>query len=142
MKLAACAFVMTVPTLMLTQWLLSLLVEYNHSTIEILRDQNNLLTVLLTWTAAVILAPLAEEIFFRGFCSHGYNELDMTSTGFQRIHRSWEDFPESHRIRIPPQPKCKASTHSPLTIPILDGCRLFSLRPLSQPCIWVKAWPR
>lgn len=66
-KLAACAFVMTVPGLLLLQWLFSFLVDYQHGTIEILKDQNNLLTVLVTWTAAVVLAPLAEEIFFRGF---------------------------------------------------------------------------
>ena len=67
LKLATCAFVMTVPGLLLLQWLFSFLVDYQHGTIEILKDQNNLLTVLLTWTAAVVLAPLAEEIFFRGF---------------------------------------------------------------------------
>ncbi|MDG2186472.1 MAG: CPBP family glutamic-type intramembrane protease [Mariniblastus sp.] len=67
LKLATCAFVMTVPSLLLLQWLFSFLVDYRHGTIEILKDQNNLLTVLVTWTAAVVLAPLAEEIFFRGF---------------------------------------------------------------------------
>ncbi len=67
LKLATCAFVMTVPGLLLLQWLFSFLVDYRHGTIEILKDQNNLLTVLVTWTAAVVLAPLAEEIFFRGF---------------------------------------------------------------------------
>ncbi len=65
-RLAASAFVMIMPALLILQWLGSLLVEYQHGTIELLKDGNNLPATLLTWTTAVLLAPLAEEIFFRG----------------------------------------------------------------------------
>ncbi|MCH2182836.1 MAG: CPBP family glutamic-type intramembrane protease [Mariniblastus sp.] len=65
-RLAASAFVLIMPTLLLLQWLSSLLVQYQHGTIELLKDGNNLLATLLTWAVAVLLAPLAEEIFFRG----------------------------------------------------------------------------
>ena len=78
LKVATCTFIMILPTLLLLQFLLSLLVEYRHGTIELLRDQKSLLAITVTWIAAVIIAPLTEEIFFRGFLQSWLQRLRFT----------------------------------------------------------------
>lgn len=85
LRLAISTFVMIMPALLILQWLGSLLVDYQHGTIELLKDGNNLAATLLTWTTAVLLAPLAEEIFFRGILQSWLqrmtNDQGAVSTG-------------------------------------------------------------
>ncbi len=65
-KLAGIVFAMVVPALLALQWLLALLVPYEHSTIDQLREDFSLSTFIVTWFAAVVVAPIGEELFFRG----------------------------------------------------------------------------
>ncbi len=59
-------FVMVLPAILLLQWALTMLVEYEHGTLEMLMKDRSLLTIASTWFAAVLVAPVCEEIFFRG----------------------------------------------------------------------------
>ena len=65
-RLGLAVFAMTLPPLLLLQWGLSALVEYHHQTLELLRDQATGQTLIVTWLSAGLIAPLTEEIFFRG----------------------------------------------------------------------------
>jgi membrane protease YdiL (CAAX protease family) len=60
------AFLMVVPGVLLIQWALAQWVSYEHSTLEKLSKDNSFLTIASTWFAAVLVAPVLEEIFFRG----------------------------------------------------------------------------
>ena len=75
MRLAGTAFIMTIPSLLFLSWLLSMLVAYEHQTFDVLRDQMTLVSVVVTWTTAVVLAPLTEEVFFRGFLQNWLQRL-------------------------------------------------------------------
>ncbi len=65
-KTGVIAFLMIVPAILVVQWLLTFLVPYEHSTLEALAANPTTVTVLVSWLAAVIIAPIAEEFFFRG----------------------------------------------------------------------------
>ena len=60
------AFAMVLPLLLGIQMLCGLLVEYKHDTLELLRENFTMKTGLATWFTAVVVAPIAEEVFFRG----------------------------------------------------------------------------
>lgn len=60
------AFAMVIPSLLFLQWLLVLVFAYEHPTMDLLAENANGLTLLATWFSAVIVAPICEEVFFRG----------------------------------------------------------------------------
>jgi membrane protease YdiL (CAAX protease family) len=64
--LAGFAFAMVVPSILALQWLLTLFLDYRHSTLEMLANNADALTVIASWFGAVLVAPVCEEIFFRG----------------------------------------------------------------------------
>ena len=64
--LGLAVFSMTLPPLLLLQWGLSALVDYHHQTLELLRDQATEETLIIAWLSAGLIAPITEEIFFRG----------------------------------------------------------------------------
>ena len=66
-KLALAAFLIVTPILLVAQLLLSMLVEYKHPALEAMVADANVFTVLAVWIAAVISAPIAEEVIFRGW---------------------------------------------------------------------------
>lgn len=66
LKLAAVSFLAAVPAILAIQWLLSMLVTYEHSTLENLAANANGWTISVTILTAVIIAPICEEVFFRG----------------------------------------------------------------------------
>ncbi len=85
-RLGGIAFVMVVPAILVLQWLLTWLVKYNHSTLDVLSDSRSLLTIGCTWLAAVIVAPLCEEIFFRGVLQAWLQRLaDLRSVSLDQL---------------------------------------------------------
>lgn len=91
------AFIMVIPAILLLQWVLTFLVKYEHGTLEMLMKDSSLLTIASTWFAAVLVAPICEEIFFRGVLQswlqrlghRGNASLDNTIAG------GWGDAPPS-----------------------------------------------
>ena len=83
------AFIMVIPAILLLQWSLTFLVKYEHGTLEMLMKDSSLLTIASTWFAAVLVAPVCEEIFFRGILQswlqrlghRGNATLDKTIAG-------------------------------------------------------------
>ena len=59
-------FIMIVPIVLLIQWLLIFLVEYQHETLDSVKKNPSFLSLGSAWLVAVIGAPIYEEIFFRG----------------------------------------------------------------------------
>ena len=64
--LGLAAFAMVIPIVLLIQWLLTLLLEYEHPSLEMLTRDASWLTFVLVWFVAGFVAPVCEEIFFRG----------------------------------------------------------------------------
>ena len=64
--LGLAAFAMVIPIVLLIQWLLTLLLEYEHPSLEMLTRDASWLTFVLVWFVAGFVAPICEEIFFRG----------------------------------------------------------------------------
>jgi membrane protease YdiL (CAAX protease family) len=60
------AFMLVVPSILMVQWLLTQIVDYQHSTLEMLTKNADALTISAAWLGAVLVAPICEEIFFRG----------------------------------------------------------------------------
>ncbi len=60
------AFCMVVPLVLAIQRLLTELQPYDHDTISQLKDNFSLATVIVTWFGAVLVAPVCEELLFRG----------------------------------------------------------------------------
>jgi len=80
------AFVMVVPAILFFQWLLVLVFAYEHPTMELLSRNANGLTLVATWFSAVFVAPICEEIFFRGILQSWLQRLggglsDLVLTG-------------------------------------------------------------
>ncbi len=66
LKIGGIAFLMVLPIVLGIQWLLSHLVEYDHETIRLFQENFSLRTALIGWFTAVLVAPMCEEVFFRG----------------------------------------------------------------------------
>ena len=64
--LSVFAFAMVIPPILVLQWLLTLFLDYRHQTLEMLAKNADALTVIASWFGAVLVAPVCEEIFFRG----------------------------------------------------------------------------
>ena len=64
--LGVLAFTMVIPIVLLIQWLLTLLVDYEHQSLKMLSKDAAPLTFVLVWFVAGIVAPICEEVFFRG----------------------------------------------------------------------------
>lgn len=60
------AFLLTVPPLLVLQFLLSKIIPYEHATLSALEHHPTFSMLLSVWLAAVLVAPICEEIFFRG----------------------------------------------------------------------------
>ncbi|MFT5300452.1 MAG: membrane protease YdiL (CAAX protease family) [Mariniblastus sp.] len=66
LKLGLVSFVMVIPGILILQWMLVQLFKYEHPTMEMLAENATPLTLVAAWFSAVIVAPICEEIFFRG----------------------------------------------------------------------------
>lgn len=66
LKIGVFGFLMIAPIIMTLQALLTQLVEYDHETLSMLSNESSLFAIAATWFSAVLVAPITEEIFFRG----------------------------------------------------------------------------
>ncbi len=64
--LGVVAFVMVIPVILLVQWALTWLVDYEHASLEMLNKDAGVFTFAVVWFSAGLVAPVCEEIFFRG----------------------------------------------------------------------------
>jgi len=64
--LGVAAFAMVIPIVLLIQWLLTLLLDYEHPSLEMLTKDASWLTFVLVWFVAGFVAPICEEVLFRG----------------------------------------------------------------------------
>lgn len=60
------AFVMVIPLILLVQWVLTLLVPYEHASLNMLTKDASLMTFVSVWFTAGLVAPITEEVVFRG----------------------------------------------------------------------------
>lgn len=73
--LGILGFGLVVPPILILQLGLSKLVPYQHATFDVLNSDSRLISFLLTWMAAVLIAPICEEIFFRGVLQNWLQRL-------------------------------------------------------------------
>jgi membrane protease YdiL (CAAX protease family) len=64
--LGLVAGVMVIPLLLLFQSVVTRYMPYKHNTLEMLADKPTFWVIAATWLSAVIVAPICEEIIFRG----------------------------------------------------------------------------
>ena len=64
--LGSVAFVMVIPIVLMIQYLLTLIFEYEHPSLEMLTKESAGFTFMVVWFAAGFVAPISEEVFFRG----------------------------------------------------------------------------
>ena len=64
--LGCLVFLCFVPITLLVQAALTQVWEYEHPTLDLISPDSSLLTILSAWWMAVLVAPISEEIFFRG----------------------------------------------------------------------------
>ena len=87
--LGLLALVMVLPGILVLQWSLTFLVKYEHGTLQMLMEDSSGLTIAGAWFGAVLVAPICEEIFFRGVLQswlqrlgyRGNAPLEMTIAG-------------------------------------------------------------
>ena len=63
-------FTMLFPITLLIQFLLSLLVKYDHPVLSVLTENPSFVPIFGCWAAAVLQAPFVEEFLFRGVFQH------------------------------------------------------------------------
>ena len=66
LKLGAVVFFTFVPITFVLQSILTQFWEYKHQTLELISPESSLVTMMSAWLMAVIIAPISEEILFRG----------------------------------------------------------------------------
>jgi membrane protease YdiL (CAAX protease family) len=94
LRIGAVAFLMIVPAVLLLQRLLALIAEYQHPTIENMQQDFSLSTIASSWFAAVLVAPVCEEIFFRGTLQawmHRTQEKKRGDHSMRDIFGGWGD---------------------------------------------------
>ena len=60
------AGVMAIPLILFFQWTITQFLDYQHDTLEMLADKPTLWVIGASWLSAVVVAPICEEIIFRG----------------------------------------------------------------------------
>ncbi len=66
LRLGMLVFFCFVPVTLLVQAALTQIWEYEHPTLDLISPDSSMLTMLSAWWMAVLVAPVAEEFFFRG----------------------------------------------------------------------------
>ncbi len=79
------AFAMWMPVVWLVQLVLVLFIEYEHPTLQKLQESPSLPVLGAVWFSAVLVAPIVEELLFRG----------LLQGWFQRIRRESLSDPDS-----------------------------------------------
>lgn len=95
LKLAVAAFLIVAPIVLVAQLLLSMLVEYKHPAMEAMVADANYFTIIAVWLSAVVAAPIAEEVVFRGWIQNWLQRLSFKSEKFApSIVGGWYDQPD------------------------------------------------
>ena len=91
--LGLIAFVMVVPWVLLLQSVLTQFIPYEHLTQDTLMRDAGVLSILATWFTAVLVAPICEEVFFRGVFQGFLQRLTpiSQSTADQRLVGGWTE---------------------------------------------------
>lgn len=84
------AFAMVIPVILFLQWLLVFLMDYQHPTMDLLKENATGLTLLATWFSAVLIAPICEEIFFRGVLQRWLQRLSVRGASDQVLIGGWD----------------------------------------------------
>ena len=71
-------FTMLFPIVLLIQFLLSLLVKYDHPVLSVLAEDPSFVSIFGCWAAAVLAAPFVEEFLFRGVFQHWLERLSVS----------------------------------------------------------------
>jgi membrane protease YdiL (CAAX protease family) len=74
-RLAIIGFLLVVPVTLLVQSLVTSFWDYEHPTLQMLMDVKSLLALASAWLMAFIVAPITEEIFFRGILQNWLQRL-------------------------------------------------------------------
>lgn len=82
LKLAFKSFLLIAPVVLVVQLLLSMFVEYKHPAMEAMVKDANVFTVVAVWLAAVIAAPIAEEVMFRGWIQNWLQRASFEPSDF------------------------------------------------------------
>ena len=78
-------FTMLVPIVLLIQFLLSLLVKYDHPVLSVLTENPSFVSIFGCWAAAVLQAPFVEEFLFRGVFQHWMERLSVSKLTDDRM---------------------------------------------------------
>ncbi|MEL7498132.1 MAG: CPBP family intramembrane glutamic endopeptidase [Planctomycetota bacterium] len=78
-------FILIVPIILMIQWLLSLIVPYEHPTLKAMTEQASTFTIGVCWFAAVFVAPITEEYFFRGMLQNWLQRINPQSVTTNEI---------------------------------------------------------
>ncbi|MEM7456756.1 MAG: JDVT-CTERM system glutamic-type intramembrane protease [Planctomycetota bacterium] len=73
-QLGTIVFLMAVPPILLLQALLVQLIPYEHQSLDMLNNRQGMYTA---WFSAVLVAPVCEEIFFRGMLQGWLQRIDL-----------------------------------------------------------------
>ena len=84
LKLAFASYVIVAPIVLVAQTLLALLVEYKHPAMEAMVEGANWFTIVAVWISAVIAAPIAEEVVFRGWIQNWLQRLSFHPGAFAK----------------------------------------------------------
>lgn len=132
--LGALAFVMVVPTILLMQMGLTQWVDYEHETLEMLSKNADALTIGASWFAAVLVAPISEEIFFRGVLQAWFQRMfgggQLFSEG--KVFGGWDKTPNRQEDVI--ESVMGSETGNPYSAP-LGANFLLGNRPPASP-LW------
>ena len=78
-------FTMLFPITLLIQFLLSLLVKYDHPVLSVLTENPSFVPIFGCWAAAVLQAPFVEEFLFRGVFHHWMERLSVSKITDDRM---------------------------------------------------------
>ena len=77
-RIGLLGFLLIVPPTLILQMVLNQLVPYKHDTLESLKEATSSLPIVTAWIMAVVIAPIVEEIFFRGMLQGWLQRLGNT----------------------------------------------------------------
>ena len=77
-RIGLLGFLLIVPPTLILQMVLTQLVPYKHDTLESLKEATSSLPIVTAWIMAVVIAPIVEEIFFRGMLQGWLQRLGNT----------------------------------------------------------------
>ena len=88
-------FTMLFPITLLIQFLLSLLVKYDHPVLSVLTENPSFVPIFGCWAAAVLQAPFVEEFLFRGVFQHWLERLSVSKITDDRMLIGGKSLPAS-----------------------------------------------